>query len=274
MACLSNVAFPAWSLAEIRQAILKAFAFGERGLLSSISEKPSQGTPLPPPSELLHVENTDSTNNNSKYTKLHSLRKGLLTMLVLSGVFKTNYSHGICSALYAPIKRSARTRPAVLKHRSSTHTHTLKKKTLFFSRGVWVMSLGLAGEELLRERMSETRAPRLQCTVEKSVHALHGMFYLNRTLSITLPNLNSLARKKEKNKKTSRGCPAVLLQQIICCDISHCWWKTLHAQTLWTTAHQWSALRHSQLLVKWIQLKVVDLSVHSTKFLQWSFATS
>lgn len=128
VACLSNVVFPAWSLAEIRQAILKAFAFGERGLLSSISEKPSQGTPLPPPSELLHVENADSTNNNSKYTKFHSLRKGLLAMLVLSTVFKTNYSHGICSALYAPIKRSARTRPAVLKHRSSTHTPKKKKK--------------------------------------------------------------------------------------------------------------------------------------------------
>lgn len=139
VACLSNVVFPAWSLAEIRQAILKAFAFGERGLLSSISEKPSQGTPLPPPSELLHVENTDSRNNNSKYTKFHSLRKGLLAMLVLSTVFKTNYSHGICCALYAPIKRSARTRPAVLKHRSSTHTQK-KKKTVFFSRGVWVMS--------------------------------------------------------------------------------------------------------------------------------------
>ncbi len=74
------------------------------------------------------------------------------------------------------------------------------------------MSLGLAGEELLRERMSEARAPRLQCAVKKSVHALRGMFYLNRTLSITVANLNSLARKNEKKKKTSRGCPAVLLQ--------------------------------------------------------------
>lgn len=121
-----------------------------------------------------------------------------MAMLVLSTVFKTNYSHGICSALYAPIKRSARTRPAVLKHRSSTHTQKKEKK---INRGVWVMSLRLAGEELLRERMSEARAPRLPCTVEKSVHALRGMFYLNRTLSITVPNLNSLARKKEKRKR-------------------------------------------------------------------------
>ncbi len=94
------------------------------------------------------------------------------------------------------------------------------------------------------------------------------MFYLNRTLSITVANLNSLARKKEKKKKTSRGCPAVLLQQMICCGFSH--WC---AQTLWTV-HQWTARRRSELRAKWIQLKVFDLSVHSTKLPQWFFATS
>ncbi len=116
--------------------------------------------------------------------------------------------------------------------------------------------------------MSEARAPRLQCAVKKSVHALRGMFYLNRTLSITVANLNSLARKKEKKKKTSRGCPAVLLQQMICCGFSR--WC---AQTLWTV-HQWTARRRSELRAKWIQLKVFDLSVHSTKLPQWFFATS
>lgn len=129
VACLSNVVFPAWSLAEIRQAILKAFAFGERGLQSSISEKPSQGTPLPPlPSYSMSRTQTVQTIRRSFIL----WEKDLLAMLVLSTVFKTNYSHGICSALYAPNKRSARTRPAVLKHRSSihahAHTHTWEKQ--------------------------------------------------------------------------------------------------------------------------------------------------
>lgn len=39
-------------------------------------ETESRSTASSTPSELLHVENTDSTNNKSKYTKFHSLRKG------------------------------------------------------------------------------------------------------------------------------------------------------------------------------------------------------
>lgn len=141
---------------------------------------------------------------------------------VLSSVCKTNYSHGICSALYAPIKRSAQTRPAVLKHRASTHTHThtLSKNCFLQPRCLRDVIRARWRTELLHERMSEARAPRLQCAVKKSEHALREMFYLNMTLSITVANLNSLARKKEKTKKTSRGCPAVRLQQSICCGFS------------------------------------------------------
>lgn len=43
--CLSNDAFPACSAAEIREAILKAFAFGERGPPSSIGKGSSREKP-------------------------------------------------------------------------------------------------------------------------------------------------------------------------------------------------------------------------------------
>ncbi len=133
VACLSNAVSPAWSPRWNQTGNTESVCLWERGLQSSISEKRSLGTALPSYSMSRTQTVGYKTITRSRLHKLRSLRKGLfLASSVLSSVCKTNYSHGICSALYAPIKRSAQTRPAVLKHRASTHTlsltHTLKKK--------------------------------------------------------------------------------------------------------------------------------------------------
>lgn len=127
------------------------------------------------------------------------------------------------------------------------------------------MSRGLAGEELLRERMSEARAPRLPCTVEKSVHALRGMFYLNRTLSITVPNLNSLARKKKRKRK--RHHADVLLyfySKLYVAPFPLVVENIASADTPYCTPMN-CMQTHIELLDKLSQFKAFDLSVHSTK---------
>lgn len=65
-------------------------------------------------------------------------------------------------------------------------------------------SLVCLEEKLLhRECQRESSTPPMHDS-KKSVHALHWMFYLNKSLSITVPNLNS---PREKNQRHC-GCPA------------------------------------------------------------------
>lgn len=65
------------------------------------------------------------------------------------------------------------------------------------------MSLGLGGATAGESVRSSSSTPPVH-GVKKSVHSLHGMFYLNRTLSITVPDLNSLARKNKTKVNVTR----------------------------------------------------------------------
>lgn len=124
---LSNVAFPACSLAEIREAILKAFAFGERGLLSSIREKPSQRTafcPRTPPFRAIpcreHRQHKQKLEENVTEVAFVGNRPfgdvGALHCFQ-NKLFPLNLArHGLLYMLQ--LKRSVRARPAVLKHRA------------------------------------------------------------------------------------------------------------------------------------------------------------
>ena len=180
--CLSNAAFPACSAAEIREAILKAFAFGERGPPSSIGKGSSRGKPSLlllrfPTAQKAGEGCAQWTGTCAKMGFSHSATGARRVRESEADLF-LKYSHGYCEdAKSSPVLWIITRTPKhvlVSKH-SSSAVKRERELPLFLLRSVagWChLSLALRRSYYCCENVKSEQDPRLPCTTRKKVSAL------------------------------------------------------------------------------------------------------